>query len=144
MQIPFVTKDAECRHTKIRFTNKLWCFVWMSPLESSILNWSRTQIQWGNWNDTNTNSPVRLFTELALEMPLRFQYQILFGWQTLELHTYITMTIITCSTWLKNKIFSNATTTEWICNTKINTCAQIDLLHDINFRQQIKIMVVAN
>ena len=70
--------------------------------------------QWGNWNDTTTNSPVWLSSELALQMPMRFQYQIMFGWQTLELHSYITRLYLFYMTqnW-------NLTTNKYIA-TKIN------------------------
>ena len=100
----------------------------MSPLVSSVLNRSGIPNQWGNWNGTNTNLPVWLFTELPLEIPLRFQYQILFGWQTLKLHSYIAMNIIPCSTWLKNEIWSHVTTIKWIYSNKIINILAMHLL----------------
>lgn len=43
--------------------------------------------------DMNTNSVVWVFVELACGILLRFQYRILFGCQTMELHSNISMCI---------------------------------------------------
>lgn len=42
----------------------------------------------------NTNLFIWLFTELTHGISARFQYQILFGLQTLELHGYTSMKIM--------------------------------------------------
>ena len=59
----------------------------MFVLEASVLNWFQYQFNKETVMDMNTNSLVWMLIELAHGILVRFQYQIMFGWQTMELHS---------------------------------------------------------
>lgn len=57
----------------------------MSVLRASVLNWFQFQFSQETVMDTNTNSVVWMPIELAYGILVKFQYQIMFGRQTMEL-----------------------------------------------------------
>ena len=59
------------------------------------MNWLEYQFNKETEIDMNTNSVVWMYIELAHGIILRFQYRIVFGCQTLELHSNITICIKT-------------------------------------------------
>ena len=63
----------------------------MSVLEAYVLYWFQFQFRQETVIDMNTNSVVWMYIELAHKIVLRFQYSIVFGCQTLELHSNITI-----------------------------------------------------
>lgn len=67
----------------------------MSVLEASVLYWFQFQFSQETVMDMNTNPVVWMYIELAHGIVLRFQYSIVFGCQTLELHSNISICIKT-------------------------------------------------
>lgn len=59
----------------------------MCVLEAFVLNWFQYQFSKETVMDMNTNSLVWMLIELAHGISVGFQYQIMFGWQTMELHS---------------------------------------------------------
>ena len=61
-------------------------FVWMFLLDASVLNWLEYQYNKEIEMDKNTNSFVWMLMELGYRIAVSFQYQIMFGRRTMELH----------------------------------------------------------
>ena len=59
----------------------------MSVLEASVLNWFQFQFSKETVMDMNMNSLVWMLIVLAHGITVRFQYQNMFGWQIMELHS---------------------------------------------------------
>ena len=57
----------------------------MFVLEASVLNWFQFHFTEETVMEMNTNSLVWMLDELAEGISLKFQYQIMFGWQSTKL-----------------------------------------------------------
>ena len=72
----------------------------MFVLEASVLNWFQFHFTEETVMEMNTNSLVWMLDELAEGISLKFQYQIMFGWQSTELDSalFYMHQIKTCTT----------------------------------------------